>query len=376
MGSLMINTTKYIIPENFDESKLKELGIVKWEPTYTELLDHGYIGLVDYMGSDNMIADAARTSYQKGTKQVSNNKNLLRYLMRHQHMTPFEMCEFTFHMKMPIFVMRQLVRHRTAQINEQSARYSIIEDDFYIPTYDKAASQSEKNNQGRSEIVLNENDYIAVTSVMDHAFNEAYISYKHLLGPVIETDDKGNTKIGNVPNPPDQIQNRKLWLEDCAVKALSKLRTENPDKVFTEQDIENKIKEYFEANEMAIVGPEFNGLARELARIVLPVATYTQLYWKCDLRNIFNFIRLRNDSHAQYEIRVYAQAMYDMIKEIVPLACDAFDDYVMNAKTYSRIENEIIKELIKNSDIETITKSFKNMGLSKREIEEFFNKTK
>lgn len=241
------------------------------------MLDKGFVRLVDSMPSDPnseglgdaAITQAARVSYGKGTKTLREDRSLIRYLMRHGHLSPFEMCSFKFHIKLPIFVARQMVRHRTCKMNEISARYSVLEEDCYVPTLDRLQTQSKTNKQGS--------------------------------GKELKPEDK-------------------LYVEN---------------KILTEQsNIFNNYHEYLDI-----------GLSRELARINLPVSTYTSWFWKMDLRNLFHFIHLRTDPHAQKEIQDYASAIYELIKPIVPLACEAFDDYVVNARTFSKQEMEIIRKL-------------------------------
>lgn len=263
-----------------------------------DCLDNGYVMLVDHMGSDEDIAAAARTSYKKGTKQISNDRNLIRYLVRNWHTSPLEMCEVKFQIKLPIFVARQMVRHRTANINEVSARYSIMEDEYYIPEKNKVEYQSVDNKQGRDGVVSSE-------------------IYQMFSEEIIKSCD-------------------------------------------------NALQTYHNALE--------NNVARELSRIVLPMNLYTEWVWKIDLHNLFHFLKLRLDRHAQYEIRVYAQAMYDLVKDIFPVACEAFEDYRRNACHMSRMEMDILKEIIKasNINIEEIVENNKEMN--KREKREFLIK--
>ncbi len=232
-------------------------------------LDKGFIRLVDSMGGDAAIVQAARVSYGKGTTKVSRDRALIRYLMRHHHSTPFEMVELKFHAKMPIFVARQWVRHRTANINEYSLRYSEAMDDFYIPRPEDIHFQSTVNKQGR--------------------------------------------EITEVP----------LDLREKTVAYFKEMSR-------------NSYAMYNELNEA--------GIARELARAVLPVNIYTQWYWKNDLHNTFHFLRLRMDQHAQYEIRVYAEAMASMVKEVAPMAYEAFEDYILNGMYFSRLDREIFSQ--------------------------------
>jgi len=238
----------------------------------TKIHEHGFVRLVDTMGSDGDIADAARVSYGKGTRAVSDNRNLIRYLMRHKHTSPIEMASVKFHLKLPIFIMRQLIRHRTASVNEYSGRYSVMSDDFYVPEVEYIKPQSQTNKQGSD--------------------GELSDSWKDKYKQIIE-DITLRTSI--------------------AYKAL--------------------------------VEPGFGplGLSRELSRIVLPVSNYTECYWKIDLHNFFHFCRLRMDSHAQQEIRDYAIAMYELVKPHFPIAVEAFEDYSLESKSFSRMEMDVLK---------------------------------
>lgn len=259
-------------------------------------LDKGFIRLVDYMGDDSSIVQAARVSYGKGTKTVNQDRGLIRYLMRHKHTTPLEMVEFKFHVKLPIFVARQWIRHRTANVNEYSGRYSEMKDDFYIPEADNIRPQSSNNKQGRA----------------DYSF------------------DSDKTK---------DLQ-----------KGIEKFQGDAFD-------------HYTELLE--------SGLAREISRINLPLSNYTEWYWKIDLHNLFHFLKLRLDSHAQYEIRVYAEAMAELVKAAVPVAYEAFEDYILNARNFSGIELLIVKEMLGDLPDDDKLSEF---GLSKREINEFKDK--
>ncbi len=225
-----------------------------------KVLDKGFIRLIDYMGSDSAIVQAARVSYGKGTKEVNEDRGLIRYLMRHRHTTPFEMCEIKFHIKLPIFVARQWVRHRTANINEYSARYSVLDNEFYVPDSEQLGVQHQHKKQARgTQLESEKNDKII--SVIEKNNQESYQDYQWMI------------------------------------------------------------------NEM--------GLAREMARASLPVNIYTQWYWKIDLHNLLHFIALRKDPHAQYEIRVYAEILADIVKKWVPLAYEAFADYVLDGAKLS-----------------------------------------
>jgi len=263
------------------------------------VLDHGFVRVIDYMGDDSAIVQAARVSYGAGTKHVQNDEGLIRYLMRHWHSTPFEMCEIKLHVKLPVFVARQWIRHRTANVNEYSARYSILDREFYIPAPDALAAQSTVNNQGRGE-VLQGDEAARVLEWLKADAGRAFDHYEAMLS---------------------QAQ---------------------PD------------------------GTPQQGLARELARMNLPMNTYTQWYWKTDLHNLLHFLRLRADAHAQYEIRVYAEAIADMVADWVPLAFAAFRDYRMGGVSLSAQAVDVLKRRLQG---ETVTQDIS--GMSKGEWREF-----
>ena len=264
------------------------------------VLDDGFVRLVDYMGSDESIVQSARVSYGKGTKQLNQDRGLIRYLMRHKHTTPFEMCEIKLHIKLPIFIARQWIRHRTANINEYSARYSVLDKEFYVPEGCNVAVQSSENKQGR-EGILSGNEAHEVLETIKRNAERAYEDYEALLN--IRDD------------------------------------------------------EVIDANKQ--------GIARELSRMVLPVNYYTQWYWKIDLHNLFHFLRLRADSHAQYEIREYANCILSIVEKWVPFAYEAFMDYSMNSVHISAVGKEIIKKMIKGESVDQ-----ESSGLSKREYNE------
>jgi thymidylate synthase (FAD) len=266
------------------------------------VLDHGFVRVVDYMGDDSAIVQAARVSYGTGTKQVSQDQGLINYLMRHWHTTPFEMCEIKFHVKLPIFIARQWIRHRTANVNEYSARYSILDKEFYIPKREHLAPQSKKNHQGRSDEPLTELEAARVLEILKNDSNQVYSNYEALMN----CDQQGN--------PLDESK---------------------------------------------------NGLARELARMNLTLNYYTQWYWKIDLHNLFHFLHLRADSHAQYEIRAYADAMLDIVQKWVPLAYNAFMEYRVKGAHLSGKGVEVVKRMMKG---EKVTQE--NSGLTKREWDE------
>ncbi|MEM1351087.1 MAG: FAD-dependent thymidylate synthase [Pseudomonadota bacterium] len=259
-----------------------------------EVLDHGFVRVIDYMGDDAAICQAARVSYGKGTKSVQNDEGLIRYLMRHWHSTPFEMCEIKLHVKLPVFVARQWIRHRTANVNEYSARYSILDREFYIPAPEHINAQSVVNNQGRGG-VLEGQEAARVLEILKADSNRCYDNYETMIS----------------------------------------------------QDGQD-------------------GLARELARMNLPANVYTQWYWKVDLHNLFHFLRLRADSHAQYEIRVYAQAICNVVEDWVPAAYRAFEDYRLGGATLSGKALDCIKRMLAGDEVTQETS-----GMSKGEWREF-----
>ena len=260
-------------------------------------LNAGFVRLVDYMGSDEAIVQAARVSYGRGTKAVNEDRGLIRYLMRHSHTTPFEMVEFKFHIKLPIFVARQWIRHRTANVNEYSGRYSVMKDEFYIPDPDVIHFQSLQNKQGR--------------------------------------------RSGDVPS---ELRERVLQIL-----------------VSSQRQLYGEYEKMLEED-----------IARELARINLPLSLYTEWYWKIDLHNLFHFLRLRLDSHAQFEIRVYADAMADIVRQIVPCAWEAFEDYQLGSVQFSRLEKAVLADQL---DLSVISQEMLvERGFGKREAEEFLEK--
>lgn len=269
------------------------------------VLDHGFVRVVDYMGDDAAVVQAARVSYGKGTTKTRDDRGLIRYLARHRHTTPFEMCEIKFHMKMPIFVARQMIRTRTASVNEYSARYSILDKEFYLPALDQVAVQSASNRQGRGELFPLEQ----AQGVLDLLKQDAVSCYEHYL-ELLNQDESGQ------PKKEGQL-----------------------------------------------------GLARELARMNLTLNYYTQWYWKINLHNLMHFLALRSDPHAQYEIRVYAQAMLSIMEKWVPLSYEAFIDYRKEAALFSRQEVVAIKRLIQQEPV-----NLSELGLSIREQNEFWQK--
>jgi thymidylate synthase (FAD) len=259
------------------------------------VLDHGFIRVVDYMGDDSSVVQAARVSYGRGTRKVSEDGALIRYLLRHHHTTPFEMAEIKLHVKLPIFVARQWIRHRTASVNEYSARYSILDKEFYVPEKETLAAQSTSNRQGRGEILHDER----AAEILQILRNDAETVYRHYLAMLCE-DDAGKS-----------------------------------------------------------AGP---GLARELARMNLSLNFYTQWYWKVDLHNLMNFLRLRADAHAQYEIRVYAEQMLDVMRRWVPVSHAAFEEYDLKSVHLSATAIGVVRRMIRGDGV-----SFETSGLPRRE---------
>ena len=284
-------TTKRVIAPVLEEILFEALPI----------LDHGFIRVIDYMGDDTSIVQAARVSYGKGTKKVNTDSGLIKYLMRHWHSTPFEMCEIKYHIKLPIFIARQWIRHRTANVNEYSARYSILDKEFYLPSKEHLAAQSTNNRQGRGEVITGEQ----AKEVLDLLKGDAERTY---------------------------------------------------------DNYETMLNERFDGS---IIDEKKSGLARELARMNLTLNTYTQWYWKTDLLNLMNFLRLRADHHAQYEIRAYADVMLDTLKRWVPITYEAFMDYRVGGTEVSSKGKEVMKKLIKGENI-----SIDETDLSKREWNE------
>ena len=270
-----------------------------------QALDHGFVRVIDYMGDDTAIVQSARVSYGKGTKKITNDKGLIKYLMRHWHSTPFEMCEIKLHVKLPIFIARQWIRHRTANVNEYSARYSILDKEFYIPSVENLASQSQVNKQGRAEN-LSPEEAEKVINILKNDAEQTYNNYEVMLN-------------------------------------------------------ENSDGETLDEGSM--------GIARELARMNLTLNTYTQWYWKIDLNNLLHFLALRADAHAQYEIRVYADIILDIVKKWVPITYEAFEDYRVGGTQLSAKEILILKKIIKGETVDPDAE-----GISKREWAELQKK--
>ncbi|MDF1546000.1 MAG: FAD-dependent thymidylate synthase [bacterium] len=262
-----------------------------------KVLDHGFVRLIDYMGGDNAIVQAARVSYGDGTKKVSEDRGLIRYLLRHKHTTPFEMVEFKFHVKLPIFIARQWIRHRSANVNEYSGRYSVMREEFFLPKPKELRYQSTVNKQGRSDKEVPPEAAQLIIDYLKKSQTDAYAKYSEMV------DD---------------------------------------------------------------------GLARELARINLPLSLYTEWYWKIDLHNLMHFLRLRMDSHAQREIQEYAIIMAGMVKAVCPVAYEAFMDYTVDSTHFSGPELKILKEKLTAS--KPTVDELAAQGLSKREARELLEK--
>jgi thymidylate synthase (FAD) len=279
-----------------------ELEEVLYKPF--KVLDHGFVRVIDYMGNDTAIVQAARVSYGAGTKKTNQDKGLIHYLVRHRHTTPLEMCEIKFHIKLPIFVARQWIRHRTANVNEYSARYSILGKDFYIPEPDQCAVQSKTNMQGRGD-VLSKADAEKVRKLLIEDAERCYKNYEAMLNE----DINGNTVDESKPK-----------------------------------------------------------LTRELARMNLTLNYYTEWYWKIDLHNLLHFLNLRSDSHAQYEIRVYAEIMLDLVKKWVPFVYEAFEEYYLHGSYISRKGLEVVRDMISGKAM-----TQEESGMTKREWSELMD---
>jgi thymidylate synthase (FAD) len=286
------NTTKRATVDAIEEMLYKPIPV----------LDHGFIRVIDYMGDDSSIVQAARVSYGRGTKKSLQDKGLINYLMRHRHTTPFEMCDIKFHIKLPIFIARQWIRHRTASVNEYSARYSILANEFYVPEKVNLSAQSTINKQGRSDNDLPDDVANKVLSIIKDDSEKCYDHYIEMMNE----DAEGN-----------------------------------------------------------IINEDTVGITRELARMNLTLNHYTEWYWKINLHNLLHFLALRADPHAQYEIRVYAQAMLDVVKAWVPYAFEAFAEHKMNGTTISKKGMDAIRLMIEGKKIDQ-----ESSGMSKREWSE------
>ncbi len=285
--------------DHLERPRVEALDAILGTPT--PCLDHGFIRIVDYMGDEAAITQAARVSYGKGTKSVSEDRGLIRYLLSHRHTTPFEMCEIKLHVKLPIFVARQWIRHRTASVNEYSARYSILAKEFYIPDPRDIMPQSKTNAQGR-EGALPAEVRNAMVKTIKHQSHGAYDVYQELASGWPWFQDNGDP-IPDTGNPAEDDTYRRPHEGDF-------------------------------------------GMARELARMVVPPNVYTEWYWKVDLHNLLHFLSLRADPHAQMEIRIYAEAICRIVQEWVPTVWEAFEDYRLGAESFSRMEMEVLRQII------------------------------
>ena len=295
---------KEIAEQQAQNSSTKRVTSIELEKILYEaipVLDHGFVRVVDYMGDDSSVVQAARVSYGKGTKKVSTDSGLIKYLMRHRHSTPFEMCEIKYHVKLPIFVARQWIRHRTANVNEYSARYSILDKEFYLPSKENLATQSASNRQGRGELI-NGKQADNILDMLKKDAERTYANYELMLN---------------------------------------------------------------ERYDGSVIKENNKGLARELARMNLTLNTYTQWYWKTDLLNLLNFLSLRADSHAQYEIKAYADVMIDSLKRWVPITFDAFMDYRVGGMELSGKGKSVIQKMMKGQQCD-----YETSNLSKREWNE------
>jgi len=301
-----------------------------------ECLDKGFVRLVDHMGDDSSIVQAARVSYGEGTKTVSEDSTLIRYLMRHEHTSPFEMVEFKFHCKMPIFVARQMIRHRTANVNEISGRYSEMPNDFYVPEDSVFTKQNPSNKQGGTNEVIK----------LETAKN---------IGDWVEWECLGDTPEEGA-SMYDTEETPWSWANEFK----------------NEQELTRKNYERWLGT----------GVRRELARINLPLSQYTEWYWKMDLRNLLHFLKLRLDEHAQWEMRVYAEAIAELIKPIVPVTYQAFEDYILNSVTLSKTELDCLRNQIfsrvkpDETGLIDIMLSVRESVPNKREQDEFLDKLK
>jgi thymidylate synthase (FAD) len=300
----MQESQKQVKISDFEECKTLRAGSPELEEILykpIKVLDHGFVRVIDYMGNDSSIVQAARVSYGAGTKKTSQDRGLIFYLLRHRHTTPFEMCEIKLHVKLPMFVARQWIRHRTANVNECSARYSILPKEFYLPAKEYLAEQSTNNKQGRDN-ALSEQEADRILNILKEDSTKCYQHYEEMLNEDLD---------GNI-------------LDESRPK-----------------------------------------LAREIARLNLTMNYYTEWYWKTDLHNLLNFLKLRSGQGAQYEIRAYADVMLDIVKKWVPIAHEAFEEYSIHGAYISKKGLEILKQRLKGEDI-----SQEESGMSKREWSE------
>lgn len=281
------------------------------------VLDHGFVRVVDYMGDDAAIVQAARVSYGRGTKRTRDDQGLINYLMRNAHTSPFEMCEIKLHVKLPIFVARQWIRHRMANVNEYSARYSVLDREFYIPEGDQLATQSATNNQGRGETGAGE-----------------------------------QLTLGTVPAPesgPPRASRRKTARERSA--ETQRTRAVQVETQRVQESMSADAQRSFDQYDSLLTA----GFARELARIGLPLSTYTQWYWKTDLHNLLHFLALRGDAHAQWEIQEYARVILDIVERWVPLTASAFHRYRVGGARLSAEGLAAVRRMLSGEEIDPTT---------------------
>jgi thymidylate synthase (FAD) len=294
---------------------------IKFPDNCIKVLDKGFVSLVNSMGDDSTIAKAARVSYGPGTSKVNDDSNLIRYLLRHRHTSPFEMVEFIFCIRLPLFVSNQLVRHRTASLNQMSGRYSVMPDMFYVPREETITFQNPNNKQGGTDEQLKLSKIKNADDFVDSYFG---------------------TELYDTPEHPFTFSD---YFED--EQTLSRLNYERYVKT---------------------------GMRKELARINLPLSQYTEMYWKLDLHNLFHFLKLRLDSHAQYEIRVYAEAIYELVKPIVPISCAAFEDYVLNSVVLTAKDLKAMNLIISDTGDLSVEDVAEGVFSNKRERSEFMQK--
>ncbi len=305
------------------------------------VLDHGHIRVVDYMGNDDAIVQAARVSYGAGTKTPSDDRSLIRYLMSHRHSTPFEMCEVKLHVKLPIFVARQWIRHRTANVNEYSARYSILAREFYIPDSEDIMPQSQSNKQGREG---------GLPGSVSNAMREMIRQQSEMAYQIYEELHTGSPWFDPNGTPWDPWE-------------------ESPEKQ------EAQYRAYAMAEEGNSPYPEVgHGMAREMARMVVPPNVYTEWYWKVDLHNLFHFLSLRADPHAQMEIRAYASMICDLVAAWCPNAMQAWEDYVYFSQRFSKHEMQALKDLVSGTPVTGMAQSLASSGMNTREQRAFMDK--
>jgi thymidylate synthase (FAD) len=317
------------------------------------VLDQGFVRVIDYLGDDGAVVQAARVSYGKGTKTVNTDRGLIRYLMRHRHTTPFEMCEIKVHVKLPIFVARQWIRHRTANVNEYSARYSILDHEFYVPDRAYLDSRREERHVERLIQAQSASQEPDLFGLQDLRSTVPPAPARHELAPQSASNRQG--REGDIPDAE-------------AEEILREIKAEG-NRAYT---IYTKLLNETQSGE--ILDEERTGLARELARMVLPTNYFTQWYWKVDLHNLLHFLSLRADPHAQYEIRAYADVLCDIVAKWVPATWEAFEDYQLTKATFSGPALGVLRELVDQGLLQDEAKCAElreKSGMSAREFREF-----